>query len=290
MTDTAPLIDAMEHIRVFVPLTDEFHVVNHLIPKRQEVIKISPQMPVARAFDIMRHKFFSQLPVVARNQVLGVFSYRSFAEKFLNLNAETKEKLDLGQYHVIDFMEQPQYVHIYEGIEKILPLLNENDYLLVGQMDQLLGVITALDLARYLNLYASILILLGEIELTIRKIIRVCVEDDEELRNYAVKTLMDVYGTEENIPTTIEHMTFNDYVQIIGDGQCYKSFERIFGASKLHRKQARVNLEGIRDLRNDAFHFKRTLEAQDVDKLLACRDWLKTLTLAYENLSEELDS
>lgn len=187
MTDAMPLIDAMEQIRVFVPLTDEFHVVNHLIPDRQEVTKIHPQTPVNRAFAIMRQKFFSQLPVVAGNRVMGVFSYRSFAERFLILNAETKEKLDLGQYHVIDFMEQPHFVHIAEGIEKILPLLNETDYLLVGQMDQLVGVITALDLTRYLNLYASIFMILGEIELTIRKIIRACV-NDEELRSYAVKT------------------------------------------------------------------------------------------------------
>ena len=86
---------------------------------------------------------------------------------------------------------------------------------------------------------------------------------------------MVVYGTVEKIPTTIDRMTFNDYIQIINDGENYKSFERVFGAAKLHRKQARLYLEGIRDLRNEAFHFKRAMEAQDVDKLLACRDWLK---------------
>jgi predicted transcriptional regulator len=291
MTDNPLLVKIGEHIEVgeqiavaeqfegFIPLTEEFHTVNNLIPDDQGLLNIPPDMLVIDALDIMRQKHYSQLPVLAGNKVLGAFSYRSFAENFKKASTG-KEKPDLSQLRVIDFIEKVHYVQVSDDIEQILTSLNENDYLLVGQMDRLLGVITASDLARYFYRYASIMMLLGEIELTIRKIIQACI-DDQQLQEFARLTLSKIYS-EEKLPKTVNEMTFSDYAQMIGYGDCYPHFEKVFGQGEWQRKRARSKLEEIRELRDDAFHFKRGITTQDIDNLLEHREWLKTSTIAYE--------
>jgi len=279
MTDTPQLIEFVAQLKTLIPLADEFHNVNHLISDGQELLFISPDKLVVDALDIMREKHYSQLPVFAGNRVLGVFSYRSFAEKFREVSSNS-DKPDLNQLRVLEFIEKAHFVQIADDIEQILSPLNENDYLLVGQVERVFGVITTSDLARYFYKYAAILMLFGEIELTIRKIIRACV-DDQKLVEFTHITLGGIYS-EANLPKSVQEMTLSDYAQLIGDGRCYSHFEKIFGSGTWQRKRTRSKLEEIRTLRNDAFHFKRQMTTKDIDNLLEYRDWLKNLTIAFE--------
>lgn len=66
-------------------------------------------------------------------------------------------------------------------------------------------------------------------------------------------------------------MTFNDYVQLIGDGRNWQHFERTFGGT---RQSTRSKLERIRDLRNDFYHFRKAMTIDEYDELLALREWL----------------
>jgi predicted transcriptional regulator len=279
MTDNLQLIDVVEQLKVFIPLTDKFHTVNNLIPDDQELLSISPNTVVVDALEIMRQKHYSQLPVVAGNKVLGVFSYRSFAENFKKISSG-KDKPDLDQLRMIDFIEKAHFVQVSDDIEEILTRLNENDYLLVGQMERLLGLITTSDLARYFYQYASIVMLFSEIELTLRKIIQACI-DDQKIHEFASLTLRGIYS-EEKLPKSVDDMTLSDYAQLIGDGRCYPHFGKVFGQGEWQRKRTRSRLEEIRELRNDAFHFRREMNTQDIENLLGYRDWLKTLTMAFE--------
>ena len=51
-------------------------------------------------------------------------------------------------------------------------------------------------------------------------------------------------------------MTFNDYVQIIGDGRSWDHFQKFMGGNRV---RTRAKLEQLRDLRNVVFHFKREI-------------------------------
>jgi acyl dehydratase len=81
------------------------------------------------------------------------------------------------------------------------------------------------------------------------------------------------------LPTDLEHMTFNDYVQIIGDGRNWDHFQPIF---KGDRVRTRAKLEQVRDLRNDVFHFRREITAEDYETLSALRDWMLLKATAAE--------
>ena len=77
-----------------------------------------------------------------------------------------------------------------------------------------------------------------------------------------ISNCLGQFYTPESMPTLVEEMTFNDYVQIIGDGRNWTHFEPFFGNNQ--RKRTRTMLQQIGDLRNDVFHFRRQLEEEDL--------------------------
>jgi hypothetical protein len=76
---------------------------------------------------------------------------------------------------------------------------------------------------------------------------------------------------EGKLPTELEHMTFSDYAQIVGDGRNWKHFQPIF---KGDRVRTRTKLKRAGELRNDVFHFRREILVKDYEELSALRNWM----------------
>jgi len=251
-------------------LLDLFHRVNSLLPEDQVSVVVRPGTTVAEAIQLMRKNGFSQLPVVEGSEVLGVFSFRSFAVQMLEMGE--MKGVPLENLTVDEFIEELRFVHIYDDPRSIFDSLNRDDAVLVGEPNRLQGIATAMDALHYLYKVASPFVMLAEVELSLRRLIGICVDEDE-LRTCVKNSLAQQYEDDE-MPSRLEEMTFNDYVQIVGDGRNWPRFEEVFGEGDWQRKRTRTKLEEIRDLRNDVFHFKRELMGDDLDILTAHRDWL----------------
>lgn len=258
-------------------LTSVFHRVNNVLPEDQDPVFVEYDTSVNQALGLMKENSFSQIPVKAGNEVLGIFSYRSFS---LKVNEMIGEKIDLDHFPVGEFIEPVDFVDILDDLTNSLDKLDKRDVVLVGNRNELRGLFTPIDLVNYLFKLSSPFILLGEIEGAIRIILRTCTTPGQ-LIEMARLTLAQVY-LPDKMPKSIEEMTFNDYVQIIGDGRTWNSFEVVFMTGDLQRKRTRVKLEEIRDLRNDVFHFRREIAEDDIKKLLAHRDWIKNALTAYQ--------
>ena len=265
--DTQPVLAVL--LAPPASLTEAFHRINSLIPEDQELVKIRPTTTVAEATQIMRERRFSQLPVVEGREVLGVFSYRSLTEHLLAMGSVPK---DWASFPVDDFLEEIPCLDVWGELEETFPHLERWDAVLIGQRDRLQGIVTPMNALQHTYDTAIPFIQLGEIELTVRRLILGCV-DEEGLRPCMENSLPDT--PEEELPTSLEDMDFNHYVQIIGDGRNWKLFADAFGGpGDWHRKRVRTKLEEVRDLRNDVFHFKRELTDQDRATLSNHRDWL----------------
>ncbi len=275
-----PLVIVEKQIKeLFDPeLIDVFHQANNLLPDDQDLLCLDFNTPVREAFKIMAEKDFSQIPIMSGNQGLGLFSYRSFA---LKIGDYDDEKLDLDSFRVGDFIEDIHYIDILDDWTKFLDELEERNVLIVGNQSKLMGLISSFDVVNYLNRITSPFILIGEIEKAIRIIMKMSIPK-EHLPNLVKTTLKSIYGPNE-MPTTLEEMTFNDYIQIIGHGNSWKYFEEVFGSERLHRNRTRTKLEEIRDIRNDVFHFKRELEAEELELLKGDRTWIKYAYIACIN-------
>jgi predicted transcriptional regulator len=247
-----------------------FHMVNRLLPEGQEVFSVPPSMQARDALKLMRKHGFSQVPVQQGSSVLGIFSYRAFA---LEVAQMSDHKVDPSSLPVEEFLdhEDPVYARVRDEFRKFIELLDENNFVMVGEPDKCLGILTPMDVLRYLYPIANTFVLIEGIELTLCFLIRAGTHDEVSLRSCIANALSDKYKTEGSMPQCLEDMTFDEYVALIRDGRNWSQFEPVFGGT---RDRVRSRLEPIRDLRNDIFHFRRRLTVNDRKLLTSCRDWL----------------
>jgi predicted transcriptional regulator len=247
-------------------IAELFHRLNRVIPENQIVVKVSSTTKVCEAMQAMKKAGYSQVPVVEAETVLGVFSYRSLAEGVMRMR---KTKMAVGDLPVEEFVEKAHFARVTDDLATIFDWLDRNSAVLVGEQDRLQAIVTAMDVLRYLYGVASPFVLLAEIELALRALISIAVEG-ELFAKCAKASLTSKYGPDK-VPTRMNEMDFNDYIQLVGHGDNWKYFAPIFGGM---RETVRVKLEEIRDLRNDVFHFKRELTPDDHENLVQDRDWM----------------
>jgi len=267
-----PKVQAEHH-----SVTEMFHRLNSVLPIDQKIISVLPETPVQEALELLNKHGFSQLPVMVDQQVLGLFSYRSFSHAVIKLSGDRRnQKFDPREMFVEDCIEKPTYARVSDEFRAWFDAIDKQDAILVGDPNRLQGIVTAMDILRFLYGVASPFVLIEEIELSLRALIRLAVGQDELVA--CAKTCLKQY-TEENLPTDLEYMTFNDYLQIIGDGRNWDRFQPIF---KGDRVRTRAKLEQVRDLRNDVFHFRREITTEDYETLSALRDWMLLKATAAE--------
>jgi len=251
-----------------------FHRINRIIPPNQELLTVPPTCRVRDAVALMRKHGYSQVPVVQSGEVLGVFSYRSFAKEAASATLEEldKQRCAPGDLHVDEFLEQFEFARVTEEMNRVFDAMDRDNGVLVGTPDRLIGILTPMDFLRYLYQVASPFVLVSEIELALRALIRVALSE-EQIELAATRSLVSAYGREERVPKTLEDMTFDNYQSLISHGENWTEFDVLFGGT---RTRTSGKLKEIGAIRNDLFHFKREITVKDHQTLATHRNWLLT--------------
>jgi CBS domain-containing protein len=252
-------------------VSELFHRINRIIPENQELLTISPDTTVRDAIALLRKHGYSQVPVVTGGEVLGVFSYRSFAHKAAGSTWQevAQQKWAPGDLAVEECLERFEFARVTEEMRQVFDAMDRDNGVLIGTPERLQGILTPMDFLRYLYKVASPFVMISEIELTLRALIRLAV-NQEELEACAIRTLAQLYGAEK-VPRTLEAMTFDNYKAIISHGDNWPKFEPILGGTRI---RVAGKLKQLCDLRNDLFHFKREITLQDHETLDDHRNWL----------------
>jgi CBS domain-containing protein len=249
-------------------LKDMFFLVGQLIPETQELIIFPPEMLVSEALGVMCKKNISQAPVLERGVVLGVFSYRSLAQGLLKLPGNERSPQTLA---VEEFLEQLSYAQITDKVTTLLGEFDLKDAVLAGSRERLQGIITAVDALQYFYRAARPYIMLREIELAIRELMRASVEDSE-LKKCVDRSLKEYCEKSGRaVPDCLEQMTMTDYITLLRFRGTWDRFKEAFGESS---DLVHARLEPIPDTRNAVFHFKREISMEEYDHLRDTRDWL----------------
>ncbi|MEN9601858.1 MAG: hypothetical protein RIS56_1464 [Verrucomicrobiota bacterium] len=244
-----------------------FHRLNRVLPETQVLVKISPGDKVADALQTMRKHRYSQIPVVDGEHVVGVFSYRSFSERVIRLNLTASK---VGELLVDDCYEKIHFAKASDEFATLFDQLDRDNAILIGEPDRLQGIVTPMDVLRYLYGIASPFVLLTEIELAVRALIQAAV-NDLNLRACINASLGAKYTKKAGSITLID-MVFNDYIVLICHPDNWKHFQSSLGGT---REVVEAKLDDIRQLRNIVFHFKRDLTWDDEYARLAdYREWL----------------
>lgn len=249
-----------------------FHRINRIIPVEQKVLTIAPDTPAREAVALMRRHGYSQVPVVAGDTVLGVFSYRSFAQEAAaeTLDSWNRQKCAPGDLQVGEYLEDFDFARVTDEMARVFDAMDRDNGVLIGAPDRLLGILTPMDFLRYLYQVASPFVLVSEIELALRALIR-SVLDAEALAAAAKRCLSSAYGGEGKVPTTLEEMTFDNYQSLVANDENWKRFGPVLGGA---RARAAGKLKEVGAIRNDLFHFRREITGVDHETLANHRNWI----------------
>jgi predicted transcriptional regulator len=249
-----------------------FHRINRIIPQDQKLLMIPPTYRVRDAVTLMREHGYSQVPVVNNGEVLGVFSFRSFAREAANatLDELMKQKTAPGDLSVDEFLEQFEFARVTEEMNHVFDAMDRDNGVLIGTPERLVGILTPMDFLRYLYQVAGPFVLVSEIELALRALIRTALSA-EQITAAAKRCLSSAYIDQDKVPTSLEEMSFDNYQSLISHGANWTGFETIFGGT---RTRVSGKLKEIGAIRNDLFHFKREITVRDHQVLADHRNWL----------------
>lgn len=245
-------------------MDDHFLRFGQLVPLDQEVVTLPIDAPAREALAIMKQQGFDQLPVTREGAVVGVFSYRSFAQSIDVVRAQDDP---LG-YPVSEFLEDLRFVRRTSEVAEAIAALNDSGAVLVGDEDKLLAVVTSTDLSKFLWDLSEQFIALRDIELAIRTLVRSACTDQDELLSYLAEV-----STDGVPPAKLDELTYGELISLVNHRVRFgRVFSRTFGRS---REIAYSTLEPIREVRNKVFHFRGEVTAEDMQAVVTARTWLR---------------
>lgn len=266
------LLDHSAAVKELDLASELFHRINRVIPQDQSLLTVAPSCRAREAVALMQQQGYSQVPVVDNGEVLGVFSFRSFARHAAGttLDEWTRQKCAPGDLRVDDCLEQFQFARVTEEMVSVFDAMDRDNGVLIGTPERLVGVLTPMDFLRYLYQVAIPFVMVSEIELALRALIRSAMSQ-EEIVVAAKRCLSNVYGGEDKVPTSLEDMSFDNYQTLICHGDNWTHFDLVLGGT---RTRASGKLKEINAIRNDLFHFKREITPHDHQTLTDYRNWL----------------
>jgi len=283
--------------------------VNDLIDEAKPVIKTTLKESVPTILRQMIEHNYTQLPVVDdQNRVLGIINHQTILQSLNNFN------VPLGQLRVVDAM--------IDHVEKFRPdadlfeildkLEDQGGVALVVDRDQKLqGIVTTYDTTQYFRQRAEDIMLVEDIETTLKDYILLSfnnLETDQDqaaldqliaaktdrgkqlkknfnraLNNYlgltqqqnfndsAAQQVFDKYLNNKNSRKKITDLSLNDYIEIFFHQERWHQYATTF---HLQPKQIRNLLQNVRDIRNTLAHFKDEITADQREQLHFCARWL----------------
>src|SRR5262249_1296609 len=132
---------------------------------------------------------------------------------------------------VDECMEEFQFARVTAEMKEVFEAMDRDNGILIGSPDKLQGILTPMDFLRYLYDVASPFVMISEIELALRALIRISVSESE-LSECSVRSLAQHYGSDDKVPKSLEEMTFSDYKSILQHGQNWPKFQGVFGGNR----------------------------------------------------------
>ncbi len=142
---------------------------------------------------------------------------------------------------------------------------------LIGDEEHTLAIATASDLSAFLWEASRPFILLQDIELAVRHLMRRACTDPQELEQSIAAALPNDGGKEG--PTRLEELTFGELLSVLTQGEQFgRVFRRTFGGQ---RPLILSLLEPVREVRNKVFHFRDEVTVEELEAVVRARLWLQ---------------
>ncbi len=244
-----------------------FETVEHVIPGEYDVVAIPSATRASEALQTMLEHRYSQIPVVDGDRLVGVFSLWSLATHLHN-----SPEVAIGTLEVGDLVQSLPTVTVEDSLHSVLDLLYTHEALLVNSPQGLQAVTTAWDFLDYFYKIARPYVLLREVELALRELIRRCAPAHQLGAAIEAALAKKYEMLEKPLPSLLDEMTFDEVRAIIDNKTNWPLFEGILGRNRL---LVSSKLKMLREIRNDVFHFRSEhLSIMQYKALAGAREWL----------------
>ena len=153
------------------------------------------------------------------------------------------------------------FVETDRDVFNLLETFAEDDFVLIGNSTELVGILTRYDILYFMQYQIEPLLKIGEIEKTLRELFDSRCEDlDSRISN----TFIDRAENDDSyeIPESLDRFSFDEYRMFMT-----KNLEILPEQIREDRDIIEPLLEDIRDIRNALFHFRDEADKVDRDKL-----------------------
>lgn len=240
----------------------EFYTIGEVLDNRGGPGPTNPETVEAEsdceiALRKMIEKDFSQIPVEKDGRVVGVITPKSLRRSVMMLDRNVRET------KAETIAEEPaRFVSQDEDIYDLFEIFATENYVLVGNEKNLIGIITHYDIFYFVKEKIEPFLLIGDVERKIRSVVQ---------RNYGdavdekISETFDGRSLDE--PDGIDMFNFEQYKAFIninwGDlGEEFPEEKDFIGKM----------LNEVQDIRNAVFHFRREAGRMDKEKLRFAHD------------------
>lgn len=224
-----------------------------------ELVSVDYQDNLISAIETMFENGYSQLGVEKAGETIGMISYRSISRVLSILRTLGADKNLPGRTVQIAIEDVEPVVEPTDDLVVLFDLLAEDPYVLIQQPDQeSLEIVTNYDLLHYLRDSIEPFLMIEDIEISIRALLKEAFPDDLDTELHDFYQDMDI-----RTPDGLYDCSFGHYPQFIC--QNWGVFEPYFEENGDFTRRL---IEEVGDIRNQIFHFRTERHDPDVDRML----------------------
>ncbi|WP_426219800.1 CBS domain-containing protein [Pseudomonas sp. DWRC2-2] len=201
-----------------------------------KLISVGPNATVSEAVTLMLLYDYSQLPVMQGDRSLkGVVTWKSIGS-MLALNRPC--------VNVRDCLDEAVVINADSSLFSAIPTIVERAFVLIEASDKTIsGIVTTTDLSLQFRQLAEPFLLLGEIEMHLRRLA------DGKFTRDDLSSLKDPGDVSRDI-NSLSDLTFGEHVRLLENPSRWSTL-----GLNIDRATFVEHLKEIRDIRNDVMHF-----------------------------------
>ena len=209
------------------------------------------------ALEIMLSKDFDQLPVVSDYGVEGVVTYKSVSRYVKSVDhprvGDTSVKIVLDQ--------NPKFVDLEHDIFQLFDTFAEDDFVIIGDRNQLEGILTRYDVFYFLEYQFEPILKIGEIEESLRQLFQISFDDVEQRIEETFADRVE-HDPSYVAPEQLEDFSFDEYRMFM-----MRNLDQLPSIIDRERDMVESLLEDVREIRNALLHFRAGADEVDRDEL-----------------------
>jgi CBS domain-containing protein len=255
--------------------------VSELLQNKDPILSIKRDTKVRDALSLMVKNDFSQLPIVDENSdLVGIITEQSIISTYFHTTGMVSI-LDLDVGHC---QTKPDIVDKDADIFEVFDLLENTYAIVIVDQDKPIGILTAYDTTHFLRDLSEGLILVEDIEVTLRHYIEALYPNENSL-DAALMHAFRAHRQDTTRPAKeYAELSFGDHIQLITTEKNWGKFSKYFEPKEMFLQL----MNQVGQIRNQLAHFRGRIEPIQYDALLRARDWLSSRPRPLGALAKEV--